>query len=211
VALIRSQPEFRVLAASAEIEEALQAVLEVRPDVVLMDLGQRSQDRLTLAGALHGKAPGSRVVVMGIRGPDEDLLGLVRARVSGFIMAGASFESYLATIHAVARGQQTLPLELIHALFGQLSRRGEFRRKPRSPVIRRLTHRERAVAGLIGQGLSNRAIAARLQIAVQTVKGHVHKVLSKLAVNSRLDVAAFSERGEIPGIDLQHSVPVSPT
>jgi DNA-binding NarL/FixJ family response regulator len=180
---------------AAEIEAALQAVHEAQPDVVLIDLGQRSDDRVTLAGALHGKAPGSRVVVMGLTGPDEDLVALVRCGVSGFIMVGASFATYLGTIRSVANGEQVLPLELTHALFGQLGRRGERQRRPRTPATRRLTNREQAVAGLIGQGLSNRAIALRLQIALQTVKGHVHKVLSKLELNSRLDVAAFTEHG----------------
>jgi len=64
-----------------------------------------------------------------------------------------------------------------------------------------LTGRERAVTDLIVQGLSNKAIAARLSIAIHTVKSHVHKVLSKLAVNSRLEVAAYSRKGPAPRDD----------
>lgn len=195
VTRIRSLPGFLVLATSAEVAEALRVVQEARPDVVLMDFGPRSQDRLTLAGALHRDAPRSRLVVMGLRSPTANLVGLVRAGVSGFIMVGASFETYLGTIESVARGEPTLPEELTHALFQQLSRRGELRQLLQNGAQRRLTHREHAVAGLVAQGLSNRAIAARLKIALQTVKGHVHRVLDKLAVNSRLDVAAFTETG----------------
>jgi non-specific serine/threonine protein kinase len=91
-------------------------------------------------------------------------------------------------------------------MFGQLSRRGERRLLLRSVARRRLTHREHAVAGLIAQGLSNRAIAARLKIALQTVKGHVHRVLEKLAVNSRLEVAAFTETEVPPEFELTPAV-----
>lgn len=59
--------------------------------------------------------------------------------------------------------------------------------------VTRLSHREREVADLIVQGLSNKEIAARLQIALPTVQRHVHNVLSKLAANSRLEVAAFCQ------------------
>jgi DNA-binding NarL/FixJ family response regulator len=210
VTRIRSLPGFLVLATSAEVEEALRVVHEARPDVVLMDFDQRSQDRLTLAGALHRDAPGSRLVVMGLRDPNTNLVGLVRAGVSGFIMVGASFETYLGTIQSVARGEPMLPVELTHALFEQLSRRGELRQLLRNGVRRRLTQREHAVAGLIAQGLSNRAIAGRLKIAVQTVKGHVHRVLDKLAVNSRLEVGAFSEPVEADPAGVSPIAAVSP-
>ncbi|HKV74708.1 MAG TPA: response regulator transcription factor [Gemmatimonadales bacterium] len=192
---IRALPDFLVLATSAEVEEALRVVREAHPDVVLMDFGHRSHDRLTLAGALHRDAPESRLVVMGVRGPNTNLVGLVRAGVSGFIMVDANLSTYLATIQTVARGEPMLPLELTQTLFEQLSRRGERRQLLRNAVRRRLTPREHVVAGLIAQGLSNRDIAIRLMIAVQTVKAHVHRVLDKLAVNSRFDVARFTETG----------------
>jgi two-component system nitrate/nitrite response regulator NarL len=200
VALIREQPGFHVLIASADIDEALRTVRGTRPDIVLLDLGQGDLDRLTLAGALHGAVPESRLVIMGLRSLQEDVVSLVRAGVSGFIMAGAPFDRFLGTIHLVARGIQVLPVELTASLFGQLNGHGVRGHPKRTLDVKRLTNRERAVTDLIAQGLSNKAIAERLQIALHTVKSHVHKVLSKLAVNSRLEVAAFSQNGAAPAI-----------
>ncbi|MDX2123187.1 MAG: response regulator transcription factor [Gemmatimonadota bacterium] len=199
VVRIREQPGLRVIAVAADAETALAAVRDTRPDVVLLAMGQLDDDRLTLAGALHGESPDSRVVIMGLGVRQEDLTGFVQAGVSGFIMAAASFEEYLQTIHAVARGVQVLPRELTRSLFGQLGRHRRPGLPRRKVEIRRLTAREREVAGLITQGLSNKEIARRLTIALHTVKTHVRKVLSKLAVNSRLEVAAFDhERPELP-------------
>ncbi len=191
MARIREQPGLRVLAVAADAETALAAVRDTRPDVVLLAMGQLDDDRLTLTGALHGESPDSRVVIMGLGTGQEDLTGFVQAGVSGFIMAEASFEEYLHTIHAVARGVQVLPRELTRALFRQLGRHRRPGLPRRKVEIRLLTRREREVAGLITQGLSNKEIAARLGIALHTVKTHVRKVLSKLAVNSRLEVAAL--------------------
>ncbi len=201
VSRIRSQPGFRVLAASAIVEEAVQAVKETRPDVVLLNLRQEGDDSLALAGALHGEAPESRVILMGVEANQADLASFVRAGVSGFILADASFDTFLHTIHSVTQGIQVLPWELTGSLFGQLKHYGVPGRPKRTLSIERLTDREREVANLIVQGLGNKAIAIRLKIALQTVKAHVHNVLSKLAVNNRLEVAAFSSLRESPAIN----------
>lgn len=190
---IRGQPGFHILAASAQIEVALQKIQETQPDIVLLSLRPEGDDSLTLAGALHGEVPASRVIILGLQPLQEDVARFVRARVSGFIMANASFDVFLHTIHSVSLGIQVLPVELTRSLFGQLNRQGPRVRPTRMLHRKRLTPRERAVADLIMQGLSDKAIASRLRIALHTVKSHVHQVLSKLAVSSRLEVAAFSE------------------
>ena len=192
VALIRSQPGLQVLAASANMEDALRQVLETRPDLVLLNLRREGEDGLTMAGLVHGQAPASRVIVMGLRPAREDVASLIRAGVSGFIMANAPFGVFLDTIHLVAEGTQVLPDELTASLFGQLhGPRNRYRTKRMLDVLR-LTARERAVSDLIVQGLSNKEISVRLEITLHTVKSHVHRLLSKLEVDSRLEVAAFA-------------------
>ena len=137
VARIRAQPSFRVLAASADVEEAVQKVRDTRPDIVLLNLRREGGDSLTLAGALHREVPESRVIIMGLEPPQEDVASLVRAGVSGFVMADASFDTYLGTIHSVAQGIQILPLELTGSLFGQLKGNGGRRRPKRRVSLKR--------------------------------------------------------------------------
>jgi DNA-binding NarL/FixJ family response regulator len=195
VALIRAQPGFHVLAASAEIEAAFGKVRETKPDIVLLNLRRVGDDSLTAAGALHGDVPESRVIIMGMEPLHEDVTSFVRAGVSGFIMADASLDTFLSTIHSVTQGIQVLPLDLTRSLFDQLTGHAARRRSKRKEDGKRLTSRQRAVTDLVVQGLSNQVIAARLSIALNSVKSHVHNVLSKLAVNRRLEVAAFSRNG----------------
>jgi len=195
VAIIRKQPGFTILATAAAVEEALRLVELRRPQVVLLDLGGEDvDDLLTLAGALHGQVPESRVVLMGVRLLHEDIESFIQAGVSGFVMADATVAGLVSTLQSVAEGIQVLPPELAAPLFGQLNRQGlKSRRKPALDA-KQLTAREREVADLIVWGFSNKEIASRMGIALHTVKSHVHKVLSKLAVNTRLEVAAFAQR-----------------
>ena len=196
-AMIHTQPGFKVLAASADVEEALRQVREARPDVVLLDFGLEDHDSLSLTATVHSEVPSARVIVMGLLPAQEDVADYVRAGASGFVMKDASFEDFFATIRAVAGGAEVLPTALTNSLFSQIVK--NVSRAGQAPVVEsvRLTNREREVIDLLSEGLSNKEIATRMHIAVHTVKSHVSNVLEKLALHSRLEVAAFSHGGGV--------------
>ncbi len=192
-AMIRAQAGFRVLSASADIEEALKQVRTAKPDVVLVDFGLADHDSLSLTATVHAEVPLAHVIVMGLLPAQEDVADYVRAGASGFIMKDATYDEFFATIRAVASGMQVLPKALTKSLFAQIIRNEVVTKgkvKVREAV--RLTAREREVIDLLSEGLSNKDIGARLHIAIHTVKSHVHNVLEKLALRSRLEVAAFT-------------------
>ena len=190
--LIREQPGFKVLAASANIIDALQKVRDAKPRIVLVDFGLENHDSLRLTATVHREIPEARVIVMGLMPLHEDIADFVRAGASGFVMKDASLDEFLRTIRSVADGEQVLPTQLTGSLFTQIAQRAV--EGGNSPVLEavKLTQRERQVVELIGDGLSNKEIAARLHIAIHTVKSHVHNVLEKLALHTRLEVAAFT-------------------
>jgi two-component system nitrate/nitrite response regulator NarL len=194
-ALIHSQAGFRVLTASADVDEALQKAREAKPDVVLLDFGLADHDSLSLTATVHAEVPEARVIIMGLLPAQEDVANYVRAGASGFIMKEATAEDFFATIRAVAGGAEILPQALTNSLFTQIARNVAVGNKARVLEAVRLTNRERQVIELLGEGLSNKEIATRLHIAVHTVKSHVHNVLEKLALRSRLEVAAFTHGG----------------
>jgi len=191
-AMIHTQPGFKVLAASADVDEALKKVREAKPDVVLLDFGLEDHDSLSLAATVHAEVPAARVIVMGLLPVQEDVVSYVRAGASGFIMKNATLQDLFDTIRAVAGGAEVLPQALTNSLFNQIARNAVADNRARVQEAVRLTSRERQVVDRLGAGLSNKEIATQLQIAVHTVKSHVHNVLEKLALRSRLEVAAFS-------------------
>ncbi len=192
VAMIQSQPGFRVLLATGDVHAALQKVRDGRPDVVLLDFGLEDNDSLSLTATVHSEAPECRVVVMGLLPVQEDVANHVRAGASGFVMKDASFDEFFSTLRRVAAGAEVLPSALTTSLFAQIVHTAASRNKARVLEAVRLTQRERQVIDLLGEGLSNKEISDRLHIAIHTVKSHVHNVLEKLALRSRLEVAAFT-------------------
>jgi len=197
-AMIRAQPGFRVLAASADAAGAFAAARSAKPDVVLLDFGLADHDSLALTATVHLELPEAKVIVMGLRAFQEDLAEYVRAGASGFIMKDASFEEFFETIRQVASGTQVLPKALTSSLFSDIVHNAVGKGTPRDSLKlqagARVTAREREVIDALADGLSNKEIAARLHIAVHTVKSHVHNVLEKLELRSRLEVVAFTHR-----------------
>jgi DNA-binding NarL/FixJ family response regulator len=190
--LIRNEPDFKILAASADAEEALRKVKEAKPDIVLLDFGLEGTNSIDVAAGIRREAPGAKVIVMGLS-PIQDNVGeFVRMGASGFLLKDSSFEVFLNTIRSVAGGAQVLPPELTGSLFGQIARNAISRNGSRALAAVRITSREREVIDLISEGLSNKQIAKQLGIAIHTVKSHVHNVLEKLSLHSRLEVAAFT-------------------
>jgi two-component system nitrate/nitrite response regulator NarL len=190
--LIRQQPDFKILAASADADEAMRKVREAKPQVVLLDFGLENGDSMVLTASVHQEVPEAKVIVMGLTPLQDDIAEFVRRGASGFLMKDSSFDVFVSTIRAVAGGAQVLPGELTGSLFGQIVRNAVRRSGPRVLEAVRITQREREVIDLISEGLSNKDISSRLGLAIHTVKSHVHNVLEKLALHSRLEVAAFT-------------------
>jgi DNA-binding NarL/FixJ family response regulator len=191
MAMLSKLADFRVV-ASALPDAAFLA--ESKPHVLLLDVGLRDQDSLRVAAALRREAPDARIVVMDLIPVNEEIVEFVNAGVSGFVLKDASFEEFVATIRSVAAGEKVLPPRMTESLFSQIAKDASGRGRDSTLEDVRMTRREREVIDLIGEGLSNKEIAHRLNIATHTVKSHVRNVMEKLALHTRLQIAAYSHR-----------------
>ena len=192
-AMVEEQPDMRIVASSGN-SDALQKTKSLKPEVVLLDLGLRGHSSLHLLRLVRKHAPEARVIVMDLIPLQAELVEFVREGVSGFILKDATFEDFLGTIRSVASGAKVLPPPLAGSLFSQIVEHAALRRKGNLFKSVRMTRREREVVDQIAEGLSNKEIAQKLDIAVDTVKSHVHNILEKLALHTRLEIASFAHR-----------------
>jgi DNA-binding NarL/FixJ family response regulator len=181
--------EFEVVASAGADASFLAGA---KAHVLLLDVGLSDQESLRLAAALRTGAPDTKIVVMDLFPVSEDIVEFVNAGVAGFVFKDASLDEFVGTIRAVAAGEKILPPRLTGSLFSQIAREAVQHRSERVLEDVRMTPREREVIGLIGEGLSNKEIAQRLNIATHTVKSHVRNVMEKLALHTRLQIAAYS-------------------
>ncbi|HXT18773.1 MAG TPA: response regulator transcription factor [Gemmatimonadaceae bacterium] len=190
-ALLERVSDFRPVATST----ADAAFVErVKPDVLLLDVGLGDDDSLNIATALTAQYPATKIIVMDLVPVNEDIAQFVQAGVSGFMMKDATFDEFVATIRTVAAGDKVLPPRMTESLFSQIVKLAAIAEPARVLDDVRMTPRERQVIELIGEGLSNKEIAQRLNIASHTVKSHVRNVMEKLALHTRLQIAAYARR-----------------
>lgn len=190
-AMLNRLPDVRVVALDAP-DQAMAA--EMTAQVLLLDVGLRDQDSLGVAAALKQAHPDARIILMDLLPVNEEIMEFVNAGVSGFVLKDASFDEFVATIRSVAAGTKVLPPRMAESLFSQIAREADGQERAHVLEDVRMTPREREVIDLIGEGLSNKEIAQRLNIATHTVKSHVRNVMEKLALHTRLQIAAYSHR-----------------
>lgn len=195
--MLNDQPDIKAV-ATLGVSDALQVALKVRPHVVLLDLGLKSQNSLRIAENIKRKLPKTEIVVMDLTPVQSEVVEFVRAGVSGFILKDATVEEFLHTIREVAGGKKILPLALTESLFTHIIQYAVKSGRSQS-LIRsvRLTRREREVLDLIARGMSNKEIASSLSIAIHTVKSHVHNTLEKLQLHTRLELGTFVLQNEL--------------
>lgn len=188
-AIINREEDLRIVAATAGNHETLRQARTLRPQVVLIDLGLRSDNGLRLVTRLVREFPQTSVIGMGLIPSQVDIIDFVKAGAAGFILKDATIENVLGTIRAVAGGAKILPPLLAGSLFSHVVDYALQEGRGKLPRAVRMTKREREIIDLIAEGMSNKEIAGRFTLSTYTVKSHIHNILEKLALHSRLEIA----------------------
>jgi DNA-binding NarL/FixJ family response regulator len=171
-------------------EAGLALCRSYRPHVVLMDMHMPGTSGIEATRRLREIHPEAVVLMLTIAAGDEGVLEAIRAGASGYLLKEAHLAEIIAGVKAAADGRSPISPRVAGALVQSVRRR--------TPIlgsggdIASLTDRERAVLGLLADGLDNNEIAARLYVSPSTVKNHVSHVLEKLGVDNRVQAAAFA-------------------
>ena len=195
-ALLGGHADLKVVAAAETAQIGLDQIRETKPDVVLVDAALGNGDSHRLVRDIRKESPEGRVIVMDLLPVQEDVIEFVRAGANGFIVKDATIDDFVKTIRAVSKGADVVPQSLTGTLLSHIADQAVDRAAPQVINAVRMTNREREIIGLIAEGLSNKDIAQRLDIATYTVKSHVHNILEKLALHTRLEIAAHAHNAK---------------
>ena len=192
-AMLKKQPDMNVIATFGNGENILVEVAKRKPNIVLLDLGLRSQSSLKIVKLIKKQFEAIKIIVMDLIPLQTDVLEFVQAGVSGFILKDANITDFYKTIRSVFEGAQVLPPHLTGSLFSQIVEHALHGSSP-SVIVEsvRMTKRERQVIELISDGFANKEIAQKLHLSTYTIKSHVHNILEKLSLHTRVQVANYA-------------------
>jgi DNA-binding NarL/FixJ family response regulator len=183
--LLRREHGIEVAGVAGSWEEAVPLLRSLRPEIVVVDMA--TTGGLQLVGSIRALEPTPKVVVLAVPDAEDEVLACAAAGASGYVTREDSLATMVAAIQSVARGELLCTPRMAAVLFDSVRALTTDRRETGTDE---LTPREREVLSLIGDGLSNKAIAQRLRIELPTVKNHVHNILEKLKVHRRADAVA---------------------
>jgi len=177
---------FAVSGTSATCAETLALLNSGDLDVLLLDADLPGATSLVCQ--VTQLRPDPKIVVLGVEEIKEEILPLVEAGIAGYVTREGSMADLFASVECAARGETIASPRIVAGIMERLVALTRERRSV--PESGTLTSRERQIASLIDDGLSNRDIALRLDIELPTVKNHVHNILDKLHVHRRGEAVA---------------------
>ena len=193
--LLATLPEVEVVGTAGSAEEALAALAETTPDVVLMDINLPGASGVEATRRATQIAPAAAVLVISMVDDDDSVFAALAAGARGYVLKGASAEEITAALRTVAAGGAVFGAGIASRMLAKTPAHPSGARQLSQPED--LTPREREVLDLLADGASNRQIARSLGLSLKTVQNHVSRILDKLQAADRTQ-AALRARGIPP-------------
>ena len=193
-ALLAQDPDIEIVGEAADGRDAVRAVGQLSPHLVLMDLTMPGMNGIEAVTEIKRRYPEVRILVMTLHKTEDFIHASLRAGADGYILKDATHEELRLAIRSVLQGKTYLSMDVSgKVVSGYL---GGGKTRSGSSVFDTLTHREREILKLVAEGKSNKQIAEFLSLSVKTVEKHRSNLMMKLDVHNAAGLTAFAiEKG----------------
>jgi len=193
--LLEAEPDIEIVGQSGLASEALPQILELRPDVAVLDANLPDGSGLDICREMRAADPNIKAMILTSYQDDDAISAAILAGAAGYVLKQIEGNSLVSGIRLVASGHSLIDRSVAARVMEQV----EFHKRSLQ-VLSDLTPQQSKILFLIADGLTNREIAERLFLAEKTVKNHVTALLSRLGVAHRTQAALLAQRlrGENP-------------
>jgi two-component system NarL family response regulator len=190
--ILSGYPDIEVVASVSSGEDAVTAVAQHQPDVILLDVNMPGIGGVGATQQLRQNDPEARILMLTVSEQESDLFAAIRSGARGYLLKDATSQQLHDAVQRVYAGEAIIAPAMAAKLFDKFAELPEAPK--RSPKFDELTERERQILHLLTQGLSNKEIGLELSLSPHTVKVHLHRILEKLDLRSRVEAAAWAVR-----------------
>ena len=184
--------EIEVVGTAVNGREAVEKVLELQPDVVLLDLMMPEMNGIEATAEIKRLRPQTKVLILTSLLEGDSISGAIKAGANGYLLKNMQSDELCRTIKAASSGPVLLSTDAVQLL---INKNGA------STISETLTERETEVLRLVAEGKANKEIAHRLQLSEGTIKTHVSIILAKLGLQSRTQAALYAANmGLVPPV-----------
>ena len=199
-AILGTDPDLQVVGVANDGAEALERIPACKPDLVLMDLKMPGMNGVHATRRIRQEHPQVQVLVLTTYDADEWVFDAIRAGARGYLLKDTPRERLLAAIREAIEGKTPVDPGVAGRLFAHVVQETSV---PDAAITGLLSEREREVLGLLGKGLSNAEIAARIYLSEGTVRNYVSSIFEKLGVTDRTQAAVLAIRSGL--VDLSEA------
>ena len=193
--LLSAETDLEVVGESGNAMDAVALAQQVRPDVILMDIGMPGMSSFEATRLIRKDRPDTKVVFLSMYDDDDYLAECVEMGASGYVLKDSPAEQLVTAIREVARGGSYLSPRLLTRLVDDL--RSQNRGQPRQPRFGTLTKREREILKLLAEGKSVKEIAGVFILSVKTVEAHKFNLMRKLDIHNKAQLVQYAIQKKI--------------
>jgi DNA-binding NarL/FixJ family response regulator len=184
--LLDRQPDMEVIAEAEDGVDAVEQVIEHKPDVAILDVSMPRMTGLQATHEIKQQVPDTQVLILSMHDDERYLFEALRAGAAGYVLKRAADEDLVNAVRAAARGEPFLTSTAQQALIRDFLERGD---QPEE-----LTPREQEIVKLIAEAHTNKSIAEILHLSEKTVESHRARVLQKLGMRDRVELVRYAIR-----------------
>jgi DNA-binding NarL/FixJ family response regulator len=188
-AVLSREPDFKVVGEASDGSEGVKKALELKPDVVLMDI-QMPYSGLQATMDITQALPDTKILIITVSETESDLVEAVKSGARGYLLKGMDARELVAAVRTVASGGAIFTPSIAAKLLDDF--KADLNKNSTDEV--NLTSREMDVLALVANGSSNKEIAKKLSVSEPTVKAHLRNILSKLHMKNRSQAAVYASQ-----------------
>ncbi len=192
--ILRRDNTLTVVGEAKNADDGMKAVLEAKPDIVLLDISLPGRSGLDLAREIRMKVPSVLIVIVSMFSRADLVRESVEAGAVGYVTKGSTSEALLQCIRSVIEGRLYLDGVVSQGLLSALGGKGSRVKRVVNNEYGSLSPREQEVLRMIAEGIPPRDIAERLFISVKTVENHRINILRKLELKTTVDLVKYAAR-----------------